>query len=228
MVYSNNEKLTSFAFEMTTGLLLGDGNLQKPKTCCNYRFRFSQNSKRKDYVWHVFKKYQQGLKLFDKHTLCKKYGRLINREEPRIYQYITKKNKLNCLSMNFETRITSAFSEHARIFYSNNSSKKNLCSNLTCFFDLLTPTALAYWYMDDGSWPNKNSKTFLLCTHAYTSDQTLFFSKLLNKKFGLLTTVHYNRNQPIIQISAKCYPTFHNLIYPTLSLIPSMQTKFPI
>lgn len=227
MVYSDNERLTAVAFDITTGLLLGDGNLQKPKTCRNYRFRFGQNSMRKDYVWHVFKNYQNGLEQFDKHKTPKQ-KRLINSETPRIYQYVTKKNKLNRLSINFETRISSAFAEHAKIFYSNHTSKKSLCSNLTCFSNLLTPTALAYWYMDDGSWPNKNSKSFLLCTHAYTIEQALFFSKLLNEKFGLITTVHYNRNQPIIRISAECYPTFKKLIYPTLCQIPSMKTKFPI
>lgn len=123
MVYSDNERLTAVAFYITTGLLLGDGNLQKPKTCRNYRFRFGQNSMRKDYVWHVFKIYQNSLEQVDKHNISKQ-KQLITTKLPRIYQYVTRKNKLNRLSINFETRISSAFSEHAKIFYSNNSSKK--------------------------------------------------------------------------------------------------------
>ena len=100
MVYSDTERLTAVAFDITTGLLLGDGNLQKPKTCRNYRFRFGQNSMRKDYVWHVFKIYQNGLEQFDKHKTPKQKC-LINYEIPRIYQYVTNKNKLTRLSINF-------------------------------------------------------------------------------------------------------------------------------
>lgn len=55
------EKLTSEMFEVTTGLLLGDGNLQRPSGCKYYRLRFTQNSIRKDYVLHLFYKYKNGL-----------------------------------------------------------------------------------------------------------------------------------------------------------------------
>lgn len=47
MTSEKNEKLSLEAFETSSGgLLLGDGNLQKPKGCKYYRFRFAQNQKR--------------------------------------------------------------------------------------------------------------------------------------------------------------------------------------
>jgi hypothetical protein len=91
MVYSNNEKLTATAVEITTGLLLDDGNLQKPRTCRNYRFRFGQNSTRKNYVWHVFKIYQNGLKPFDEHKMPK--TKLLNNAKRTSYLSIRDSKK---------------------------------------------------------------------------------------------------------------------------------------
>ena len=82
--------------------------------------------------------------------------------------------------------------------------------------------------MDDGTWPNKNSRNFLLCTHGFTVNQVKYFSNLLNNKFGLITTVRFNKGQPVISMSAKCFNKFENLILPYIQLIPSMINKFPI
>ena len=221
MVNPANEKLNPEIFEITTGILLGDANLQRPSSCRFYRLRFAQNSIRQDYVIHLFKKYKNGVKIDSTKPL-------ISQTEPRLYLYKTRVNKLNKKSYCFETRISSAFNEHANLFYFNQSSKKNLCNNLDIFYDILTPKALAYWYMDDGTWPNKKAKSFQLCTHGYTVKQVTFLSNLLNTKFKLITTIGFNKKQPIIRISAKSSEIFKDLIYDTLIKIPSMQNKFPL
>lgn len=223
MTTNANEVLKLELFEITTGLLLGDGNLQKPKSCRYYRFRFAQNSLREDYVNHIFNKYQYGLEKLDLNEVKP----LVSQLKPRKYNYITNKNKLFKQSCGFETRISSSFNKHASIFYSENSSKKKLCKNLTCLYNLITPTALAYWYMDDGTWPNKKAKSFILCTHAYTNEEVEYLAKLLNQKFDLKTKISLNKNQPIIRISAKSYIIFKKLIFNKIKEIPSMKSKFP-
>ena len=189
MVNSSNETLNSEIFEITTGILLGDGNLQKPKGCKYYRkyyrLRFAQNSIRQDYVIHLFHKYKTGLQV----TNLISNKPLVIQSKPRIYNYTTTVNQLNKKSYCFETRVSSAFNEYANIFYFNNSSKKNLCNNLQMFETILTPKALAYWYMDDGTWSNRKSKTFQLCTHAYEQNQVQYLSNLLNTQFQLSTKV---------------------------------------
>ena len=47
MTTKKNEKLIDDVFEITTGLLLGDANLQKPKQCQYFRLRFAQNQKKR-------------------------------------------------------------------------------------------------------------------------------------------------------------------------------------
>ena len=224
MTTVENEKLKSEIFEITTGILLGDGNLQKPSNCKYYRLRFAQNSIRKDYVIHLLQKYKYGLETND----CIKTKYLINRDEPRVYLYQTKINKLNKQSYAFETRLSSAFNEHADIFYFNGSSKKKLCNNLNIFYKILTPKALAYWYMDDGTWPNKKANSFQICTHAYTQEQVQFLCDVLKIKFNINAKLSFNKQQPIIYISAKSYNIFKDLIYNTLIEIPSMQNKFKL
>lgn len=227
MTTNQNEKLgpsdpSTVVFEITTGLLLGDGNLQKPIQCKNYRLRFTQNQKRQDYVEWLIEQYSLGLDPL-------KYKKpLVASKIPHRYQYKTVLHKLEEVSFSFQTRISSAFDTHAQIFYHNKSTKKNLCNDLSCFETLLTPRALAHWYMDDGSWPNKQSLGFILCTHGYKLNAVVYFSELLNKKFDLITKVRLNKKQPIISISAKCYPIFCKLISPYLKDIPSMKAKFPI
>ena len=223
MVTSPNEQLTPYLFEITTGILLGDGNLQKPKSCRYHRLRFAQNQKRQDYVDWLFQQYKN-----EEYLLTASKKRLIAKNHPSEFSYITPTNKKIEKGYSFQTRISSAFNTHAEIFYAENSTKKRLCLELDIFDDLLTPTALAFWFMDDGTWPNKNSRSFLLCTHGFTVAQVNYFAILLNKKFGLITTVRLNKGQPVISISAKCFQKFENLILPYIQLIPSMAKKFPI
>lgn len=220
MTTCSNEKLKAELIEITTGLLLGDGSLQKPSQCKYYRLRFSQNEKRKDYVESVFQKYKNGLEI----NGSKKP--LIKNDQCSRFNYLTKKNLIPSIGFTFETRITSAFEQHAQIFYTK-QGKKSLCTDLSCFDELLTPIALAYWFMDDGTWVTKKALSFMLCTHAYKINEVNYLSNLLNKKFNLITKVQYNRQQPIIRISAKCFLNFKQLIYPVIKSIPSMQFKFP-
>jgi hypothetical protein len=93
------EVLKPKLFEITTGLLLGHGN----------RLRFTQNSIRQDYVNPVLKLYKHGLQEINCISPLSKEKWLVIRNEPRIYTYITSKNKLTKVSLNFETRISSAF-----------------------------------------------------------------------------------------------------------------------
>ena len=83
--------------------------------------------------------------------------------------------------------------------------------------------------MDDGTLINKaNPTSFLICTHGFEFEEVTYLSTLLNKKWNLLTKVRFNKKQPVIAISAKCYPLFKSLIYPYIKEIPSMESKFPI
>ena len=87
MVTPSNEQLTQYLFEITTGILLGDGNLQKPKSCRYHRLRFTQDQKRQDYVDWLFKQYK------NEEFLLTSSKKLIAQNQPSEFSYITSKNK---------------------------------------------------------------------------------------------------------------------------------------
>ena len=190
----------------------------------------SQQELRQDYVECLFQKYAANSSIYIQKNkkIEQNIKPLISTYKIKKFEYLTRRNQKHAVGYSFQTRISSAFNQHAQIFYANSSSTKVLCDDLTCFENLLTPTVLAYWFMDDGSWPNKKSKSFVLYTNAYKSNEILYLSNLLNKKFDLITKIGVNKNQSIIRISAKSYGIFFILINPILKNIPSAKWKFPI
>ena len=85
------KQLSNELFEITTGLLLGDGNLQKPRTCVRYRFRFAQEATRKDYVLYLFDKYREYIKHPERGV--KVAQRFVNEVDNR-YKFFTSRNLL--------------------------------------------------------------------------------------------------------------------------------------
>ena len=217
-----NEKLAPLLFEITTGILLGDGNLQKPGKCKHSRLRFAQNIKTSDYASYLFNQYKTQNK-----QACFISKPLIKLDGLKTSNYITPKHKKSRISIGFQTRISSAFDIHESIFYSQRNSKKTLTKNLKVFDSLLTPTALAYWYMNDGTCSFKNCRHLILCTHGYQLYEVEYFSNLLNQKFDLITSVRLNKKKPIIAISAKSFSQLEKLIGPIIFNFPSMQSKWP-
>lgn len=115
MTSQKNEKLESELFEITTGLLLGHGNLQRPKTCKHYRVRFAQNQHRLDIVFLLLNRVENVLPVHANGPLtCQP---LIKCDQPDQYEYLTAVNKKRLLSFSFQTRICSAFDLHAQYFY---------------------------------------------------------------------------------------------------------------
>ena len=88
MVTPSNEELTQYLFEITTGILLGDGNLQKPKSCRYHRLRFTQNQKRQDYVDWLFKQYKN-----EEFLLTSSKKKLVAQNQPSEFSYTTPTNK---------------------------------------------------------------------------------------------------------------------------------------
>jgi LAGLIDADG DNA endonuclease family len=88
---TDNQQFKPELFQIVTGNLLGDGNLQKPKGCQFYRFRFSQNFEHADYINHLLKKYKKGVVIRNPFN-NKQLKLLVKRNIPRKYQSIQKRN----------------------------------------------------------------------------------------------------------------------------------------
>lgn len=93
----------------------------------------------------------------------------------------------------------------------------------------LTPKALAYWYMDDGSMKSKDSKGVLLNTHSFELSDIKRLCELLESRFKLQAwprkQKHKDKEYYQIYISGHSYEQLRDLILP--HLIPEMLYKFP-
>ncbi len=119
----------------------------------------------------------------------------------------------------FVTRTGHQFISFRKMFYPN--GVKIVPTDLS----LLTPLAIAVWYLDDGS-VNKRDRRFVFATHCF-SDQDVnhLIEKLASYNVvGRLT--HRNlgdKHYPILVISAQSYEILRNMMLPYV--IPSMAYK---
>ncbi len=98
--------------------------------------------------------------------------------------------------------------------------------------ELLNPTILAYWFMDDGDQKWKgHSRAVRISIHSFVYDDCELLQQALANKYGLQTTLQKAEisqegiQQYRLYFSTKCYDTLRCLIYP--KLLPSMLYKFP-
>lgn len=147
--------------EILFGTLMGDGNIQK-QGIHHYLGRYNHSLKQLEYVTHMNKELQglvSPVRFFEKDVNNKIYK----------FCYFS-------LIGNYNLR------EFYEMFYHNNK-KKDVPFDLS----LLTPRAMAYWFMDDGSRCSKC--TISIATNSFSLEGLLRLQKFLKKKYNLNVTI---------------------------------------
>lgn len=84
------------------------------------------------------------------------------------------------------------------------------------FCDLLTPQALAFWYMDDGTLRNRDAKsiqpTIQISTNSETKKEIDLLIKMLKNRFGIECNYRKDRKYGSIYITAKGTKKFLSMI----------------
>ena len=90
---------------------------------------------------------------------------------------------------------------------------------------LLTPRAIAYWYMDDGTLLKSglNFYTYVLNTQNFSYIEQIQFKKILFDKFKLFVSIHKDLDKYKLYIQAKSRSDFEKLIKPYI--LPSFFYK---
>jgi hypothetical protein len=114
---------------MLIGIALGDLNIQKPSLTGNARLRFAQGLIHEEYLFHLFEKLE---------SYCSAVPYLPKTLDNRSGKFDP--------SVRFNTFTFACFNELYELFYPE--GKKIIPLNIG---DLLTPTGLAYFILDDGS-----------------------------------------------------------------------------
>jgi hypothetical protein len=162
------------------------------------RFGFKQSIDKFEYFYFVFSILSH---------YCSSYPYLVK----------TKFKGSTFFGVSMVTRTLPCFTNLYDLFYKKKT--KVVPSNL---FDILTYEGLAHWICGDGTFVRGGGMR--LQTQSFTVQECVFIINVLIIKFNLKCSLHVQRNQPIIYISAKSMRELYPFISPYI--VPSMRYKF--
>lgn len=151
--------------EIIFGCLLGDASLQTYTNGKTWRIRFIQGEKNKEYLWHLYE-------------MLKEYvsspPKKIEDKEKNIRWYFNSTTKIP------------EFEEFGAAFYLKTKKRIPDDSYLEKY---LTPRALCYWYMDDGS-KKSNAEAGYLCTESFELRDLKRVEGILKKRYDISISFH--------------------------------------
>lgn len=190
---------------VAVGLMLGDVSLQANKAKTAYRIKFEWGDVHKDYAFYVYR-------LFELYCLSQP------RKQVRV-------NRLGneVTTWCFQTVTHPAFAVLANLFI-NTRGKKVI--NFSALFDIIGPSSLAFWFMDDGGLLSQKTRYGIqLHTQGFSKQEVESLAKILQDKFGLDCWVKANKGKWTIAISGHSYAVFFELVKPYIH--ESMKHKLP-
>lgn len=199
--YKKGLKLSDVQREVLVGVLLGDAHLETKNGGQSYRIKFEQSIKHKPYLDHLYMVFDGWVRTPPKEKL----KRIETRENWNVW---------------FQTLSHPSLRFYGQQFYNMNCKRVPPLINR-----LLTPRALAYWFMDDGSIKSKQSKAIIFNTHAFSTKCVENLCEVLKDKFGLLAKPRKQKDGLQIFVSGASFEVFFGLV--GKFVIPEMKYKIP-
>jgi hypothetical protein len=196
-VFKQSLKLNILQHETLIGTLLGNASIPKQKKKSTHFVKFEQKEARKVYIDYLYITFNDFVKMTPKIRVIKKS--LEN--EQRSYWFRTYRHP--------------RFSGYYDFFYKQ--GKKTIPERVAL---LLSPRVLAFLFMDVGQ---RYGNSFVLNMQRYSKEELEFFADALNKRFGLVTNIHKDRNSFKIYISMKSVLRLRNIIGPIVYEVKSMR-----
>lgn len=199
--YKKILKLSELQKQVLVGTLLGDGCLETQNQGRTYRLKIEHSIAQKDYVdW----KYQ----VFKEFTLS----------EPRIHKRIS----YSAIRSNycFSTVSHGSLRFYGQQFYRNG---KKVMPGL--IGKMLTPLALAVWFMDDGSIKSKQHKALVIHSQSFNKQDLEKIIKVLDKKYGIKSALRKRKDGGgyVIYLLSETISAFIGLVKD--HILPSMRYK---
>ncbi len=202
--YKKSLKLNDEQREVLIGTLLGDASMSLRKGKPHYSVKFEQKAERQVYINHLYD-------IFEPYVGA-----------PPAPRFIQNNNSIS--GENFENKIIKSYwfrtYEHKSLifyynfFYKIKDGKKVKVVPKT-IHKFLTARALAYWFMDDGTFNwNGNTKSYLFSTQGFQKFECQRLCEALKVNFQISASVHKDKDNWRIYILAKSSNLFMDLIRP--------------
>lgn len=202
--------LNNFQRALLVGKLLGDGHLETPDKGKTYRLKIEHSLKQKEYVdW-----------LYEQFKVWTGQAPKIRSRQIQLPQGTSVVKE----SYGFTTYAHGALRFYAQQFYDKNGKK--IIPKL--IRKLLTPTALAIWFLDDGSFKSDHHRTFIIHSHGYQKKDLQRVQEVL-MKLDIKSSLHrQNRATGVywrIYVLSESAHRFAEIIRKIMRFIPSMKYK---
>ena len=201
-ILKDNLSLSEFQKEVLVGLLLGDGCLERSKNSLGARLKVNQSAKQNEFVVWLYEIFKDFV-----------------RTPPKIK--LRQRNGINYEEKVFNTLTHPCFRSFHDMFYPK--GKKIIPENVNQF---LTETALAVWFMSDGSVKSKESRGRILNTQSFSRPDIERLIEVLRGKFSLNSNIRTQKDGLQIYISGKSAEVLDNLLRD--KILPSFYYKLPL
>jgi hypothetical protein len=194
--------LTNKQRSLILGTLLGDGTIE----CSwkNPRVRITHSAQQKEYV-------------FWKYDILKN----ICGHEPHALDKLDKRSGKSSVFWYFSTNALPELHFYHRLFYRD--QRKIIATEISDH--LRDPLSLAVWLMDDG-YKRNDCDALRLSTDCFPYREQLFLCQILDKNFGIGSTLHNKGSAWNIYSPSTQMKTVRALLEPYI--IPSMKYKLPV
>lgn len=192
--YAKTQTLTDVQKEIIIGTMLGDATIPRKVGRPGKSIKFEQRINVYSYVHHLYEQFEP----------------LVG-TGPRVRYKKDGKN-----SIWFRTYSHDSLLYYYNLFYVEDPSSKRVVKTVPSnIHKLLTPRALAYWFMDDGTYNyNRNTKNYLFNTQGFTQSENKLLREALKTRFNIYANVHKDVNKYRLYISASSSSTLLDLIDP--------------
>lgn len=205
----NKMRLTPHQRSIIVGTLLGDGHLETQDRGRTFRLKIEHSVKQRAYVDWLY-------------AQLRPITGTAPRERTRTHRFPNGSVKAHS-GYGFATYSLGALRFYAQQFYID--GKKAIPKLIR---KLIDPTALAVWYLDDGSFKSNLHRTYIIHSHGYARDDLERAQKAVLAA-GVMTALHRQNQRGAIYwriyILSRHAERFRNLIAPIVNQVPEMHYK---
>ena len=181
--------------DVLIGTILGDGHLAENWSKTHYRLKVGQSVRQAEYVRWKYEMFRDWVLT-----------------PPKVHR--------STRSLRFATISHPDITHFRNMFYQGR--KKVLPNNIGA---LLSPLAVAVWFMDDGNIRKTDNKVYgyYINTQSFSERENEALQGILKKRFGVRAAIYQNNGKPRLYIGAGGKAIFRSLVQPYI--LPSLQYK---